>query len=267
MFRWICCIAIIAMFTLPASADWIPEDGHKMHWPQEPLLGGMDIGFSGSTLADDWQCSGTGPVDDLHFWISCPEFSDNGPIGPDVAGTSLPVTAEPEIPGFTIQIYSDNPEGPLGFSQPDTLLWERFFIFDELVVLEQPPNLQSWYDPSTQEFIPDNHDTWGLVNITEIPDPFVQQQGEIYWLAITVGQGPAIPGTPVDPDMCTLGWKESGSDHFNDDAVWLDYSGAWMELRDPRSGESLDLAFVVTPEPTAMLLLGCGAVAILRRRG
>jgi len=168
--------------------------------------------------------------------------------------------------GFTVQIYSDNPEGPLGYSQPADLLWQREFSLAQLTILPQDPDLQGWLDPSTQEFIPENHDTWALVNITEIPDPFLQTEGEIYWLAITVGLEPLIPGGPVNPE-CPLGWKQSGSQQFNDDAVWMDPSGMWMELRDPLNRDnSLDLAFVITPEPTTMLLLGCGAVAILRRR-
>ena len=51
-----------------------------------------------------------------------------------------------------------------------------------------------------------------------------------------------------------IGWKQSGSAHFNDDAVWYSKSsGRWMELRDPQTRESIDLAFVITggqPAPT-----------------
>ena len=66
------------------------------------------------------------------------------------------------------------------------------------------------------------------------------------------------------------GWKTSGSPQFMDDAVWGDdFAGGvteWNELVDPQTGQSLDLAFVITPEPTSMALLGLGGLAVLRRR-
>ena len=73
------------------------------------------------------------------------------------------------------------------------------------------------------------------------------------------------------------GWKTT-LDHWNDDAVWADFdiAGAkqaddfWHELRDPLNGESLDMAFVITPEPsTVAMLLGVGLIGLFayaRRR-
>lgn len=86
--------------------------------------------------------------------------------------------------------------------------------------------------------------------------PFIQQQGTIYWL-----------GLHVDVDPLTsqqIGWKTS-LNHWNDDGVfWDDFGGmgmAWQELRDPLTLESLDLAFVITPEPSTWAML-VGALAI-----
>ena len=53
-----------------AIADWDPDDGHKMHFPQEPDPNGWDVNFHDWMLGDDWKCSETGPVTDIHFWIS-----------------------------------------------------------------------------------------------------------------------------------------------------------------------------------------------------
>ena len=81
------------------------------------------------------------------------------------------------------------------------------------------------------------------------------------------------------------GWKTS-QDHFMDDAVFTDVvnidglypgdvvpggpAGAtapyWRELIDLRTGESLDLAFVITPEPATMSLLVIGGIGVLARR-
>ena len=43
----------------------------KMHFPQLPDPNGWDVKADGGLcLADDWQCDGTGPVRDIHFWGS-----------------------------------------------------------------------------------------------------------------------------------------------------------------------------------------------------
>jgi len=51
-----------------------------------------------------------------------------------------------------------------------------------------------------------------------------------------------------------------------DDAVWygLD-TERWIELRDPITGESLDMAFVITPEPATLALLALGGLGVLGR--
>ena len=55
----------------PALADWDPGDGHKMHYPQLPDEDGWDVkAIDGICLADDWLCTESGPVTDIHFWGS-----------------------------------------------------------------------------------------------------------------------------------------------------------------------------------------------------
>lgn len=56
-----------------------------------------------------------------------------------------------------------------------------------------------------------------------------------------------------------------------DDAVWADWLPGQMmtnrqPLTDPLTGTSLDLAFVITPEPLSLALLAAGGLALLRRR-
>lgn len=64
-------LACVALLAAPAIADWHPGDGHKMHFPQLPDENGWDVNASGGIcLADDWMCSETGPVSDIHFWGS-----------------------------------------------------------------------------------------------------------------------------------------------------------------------------------------------------
>ena len=80
---------------------------------------------------------------------------------------------------------------------------------------------------------------------------------EAYWLDISA--------FIEDPQETHWGWKTSYL-HWEDDAVW-GHLGAndWQPLHDPRTGETLDMAFVITPEPASICLLGLGLV-LLRRR-
>ena len=74
-----------------------------------------------------------------------------------------------------------------------------------------------------------------------------------------------------------IGWKTTLQDlEFNDDAVFAEDPaggvGNWQELWEygDIGGRSLDMAFVITPEPgTLVMLFGAGLIAaltLLRRR-
>jgi len=228
-------------------ADWDPGDGYKMHYPQLPKPGGLDVEFVESTLADDWLCTESGPVTDIHFWVSW------------MADQWRPIDL------INVGIFSDilaDPQDPTSYSMPGQPLWTRTFEPDRFTVRPMAPDFQDWFDPSQQwpgNFGLDDHDIWQQINIEPITDPFIQEAGTIYWLAVN------IPGPFV-------GWKESESEHFNDDAVWWNEADeAWIELRhpDPTLNYSLDLAFVITtPEPgaVALLLPFLGCMLLMRRR-
>jgi hypothetical protein len=81
------------------------------------------------------------------------------------------------------------------------------------------------------EIIPVLHFFYYQINIPEIPEPFIQEEGEIYWLVITIDAFP--------PQF--VGWKNS-LDYFMDHAVWND-SVIWMRI------DGIDFAFVITGEP------------------
>jgi len=217
--------------TADCGCIWEPGDLHKMHWPQRPKTGGWDIEFGGSVLADDWGCTESGPVEDIHFWIS---WMDN---------------QVQSIGGFKITIYSDIPDpdrdGP-AYSMPGQALWSKEFASGDFLVHDMPSDLQSWFDPSTGEYLAQDHRRWQQIDICTLDDPFIQKEGTIYWLAVDFGQLPFV------------GWKQSGSDHFNDDAVWLlPGTQSWNELRDPITGRSLDLSFVITGgQPSVELEFG-----------
>ncbi len=256
-------VGALMLLAVPAVADWIPEDGHKMHWPQLPDPYGWDVDIvSPNVVADDWRCSGTGPVRDIHLWFSLEQD-----------GLGDPMAVVGQIEWLRLAIHKDipDPDGPTGplYSMPGELLWEYYPPETQI-----PPvpgqGVQGWASPVEGEWRPDDHNLFFQGNIVDIPDPFIQQEGEIYWLDVSVG-------FPDSYDGPRIGWKTTLQDlEFNDDAVYrveaLAGGPQWEELWEygDRGGHSLDMAFVITPEPgTLAMLAGVGLVglaALARRR-
>lgn len=235
-------------------ADWNVGDPHKMHYPQLPDRSpvGIDVDAR-STLADDFLCTKTGPITDIHIWSS---FRND----------LLPPTGLPESLAIRLSIHEDIPMGPGGYSQPGLLLWE--YIANPLTyrVRSDGHGPEGWWTPWENIYEPNNH--FGLWQYNFYIDPqlaFVQEAGRIYWLDVQL----------LDPGVM-WGWKTS-IDYFNDDAVYWDpIMGGWKEMRyppgHPMYGQSVDLAFVITPEPGSLLALSTGLSgffgisALLRRR-
>ena len=206
---------------------------HKMHYPQYPDPAGWDVFMPTLQhvyeIGDDWLCSETGYVEDIHFWVSWKE---------DIVPQNLDIE-------FHIKIFSDipAPESNTGYSMPGTILWQRTFgpgsyVYEE--VFEHP---QGWLNP----FVPDaeymlwDHDICHKVDILNIPDPFLQEEGTVYWLVLSANMPETVP---------QIGWKTS-LDHFNDVAVWYNPFTAWgwELLLDPVNQHDLSLAFVINGNP------------------
>jgi hypothetical protein len=208
------CTLLITTGTI-AVADWDIDDGHKMHWPQLPDPNGWDVDFHDYLLGDDWKCSESGPITDIHFWIS---WFDDMVL---------------DIPWIKVFIYSNNPEPP---SSPAELLWSRTFDIDQFIIAGPWNGDQGWLWPYG-EYIEHNHFLYWQINIPEIDDPWHQVEGEIYWLVI---------GMPYFDPPTAVGWKTS-QDHFEDAAVWGG-EGNWEPIYDPLTGDNIDFAFVITGE-------------------
>lgn len=215
---------LILCATLTVYADWSPSDGHKMHFPQLPDPCGWDIDLRDYWLADDWQCSKTGEVNDIHFWVSCAK---------DGGGT---------ISSVQVKIYSNDPNPP--FSKPRNLLWSRTFPSSGFVVRLDPAYGDEGYwipdtnVPELYQLYPHDHRRYSQVNIKDINDPFVQVEGQIYWLSLRV--------TLSEPDR-RVGWKTS-LDHFMDTAV-IKFPWGWSPLYEPNTTMPIDFSFVITGGP------------------
>jgi hypothetical protein len=103
--------------------------------------------------------------------------------------------------------------------------------------------MQGWYDPLLNFWDPADHVDYFRYDINNIPEPFVQDSGTIYWLNI---MAQVVP--PAWPDPPLWGWKTSLV-HWEDDGVWALFDPPdfnWNPLEDPITGVTLDLAFVIT---------------------
>ena len=232
----LCILFLFGLFGSLAIADWDPGDGHKMHFPQLPDEVGWDVRDTDpEMLADDWECSQTGPVDDIHFWGSWRDLDGDqiGNVG--------------NITEFIVRIYTDIPadQNPFGYSMPGALLREWHFSFTDIQVrhVDPPLYLEGWYDPTLlppgDVVVNDHGDYWqyNIINISEmVIDPFVQIEGTIYWLSVSAVVTAATP----QPEW---GWKTS-IDHFNDDAVrWDPIDSRWVELFEPPRVNNFNVAF------------------------
>jgi hypothetical protein len=232
-------VAALGCGSTLAWADWDVGDPYKMHFPQLPDPNGWDINITGTgnLVADDWQCTQTGPVSDIHFWYS---------VQGDDLGTS--------INSVTATIYGDIPvSGTVPFSRPGSLLWSGTFGVGAFQSRFSGTGTQGFASPQegTPGWVRPDHIVFNQTNITGIADPFVQTAGTIYWLGLSV----QVTGTSL------IGWKTS-LDAFQDDSTFLGTNGLWNELVKPEifGGQSLHQAFVITPEPTTVALVSIGGL-------
>ena len=242
----------VLLTSSPALADWVVGDPYKMHFPQLPDPNGLDVSFEKPRmLADDWLCTETGPVRDIHFWVSHREDE------------------VPALIGLNVEIFANIPAPTGGFSKPGESLWQGDLFAGDFVreIGTGGTGDQGWYDPVTGQYVPSDHDSYFQINLTTVKDPFIQQEGEIYWLGISIDTTNADGWKTADLDSYPAPYTGS---HFEDDAVFRVGNGIWRELHypsgHPRGGQSIDLAFVITvPEPASLDLLLLGSALLLRR--
>ncbi len=204
-------------------------------WLQRPDLSeyGVDVDMTEVQLADDFYCTASGPITDIHIWTS-------------FLNDELPTEGLDSL-SFILNLYSDVPVGPENpdYSHPGDLLWSRSYTPGTYnVALISSGTEEWWHDPLTGTWLFPG-DTQVFQYDFDIPpdEAFRQTEGTIYWLGVSYA-------LPPGPDTVGVGWKSS-LEQWNDSATWYNPAGmTWQELRyggeHPDAGDSMDLAFAIT---------------------
>ena len=217
----------------------------EVKWIQRPdeTRNGIDIRIDRHdqirrVLADDFECTRTGPITDVHFWGSW-----KGDPVPKGYIYSIHLSIHKDVPA--------DPVNPDSYSHPGELLWERDFTqneFTETLYKDIAPDYEWWWDVYDASVGPDpvgDQKIWQYDIYIDESEAFIQEgtldNPEVYWLDIY-----------VLTEFGDFGWKTS-SEHWNDDAVAGNPAGTspqWRELRYPPNhpyfGESIDMAFAIT---------------------
>jgi len=234
-------------FAGPASDGEVEDYLVKLSplkWLQPPDLTPNGVDVNGEfVLADDFQCTQSGPITDIHIW---------GSFLHDYEG--LPPQALSNLT-FILTIYSDLPAGdprnPFPYSIPDEALWRvnigpgQYGVGRTAAI---PPPGEWWHTPPNNEWIPGaDQFCYQFDFYFDRTNAFRQVKDTVYWLSV---QCPAA-------DQFLLGWKTTDIEfQWNDDAVWaFQANGPWAELRygdghpyGMPPGLSMDLAFALSTE-------------------
>jgi len=253
-------VALAGVFLLFAAVQ-VQADLDIPKWLQQPDLTnrGVDVFIPPGGMADDFLCMSPIPITDVHIWGSWKND----------------LVADPARLGFVLAFFTDVPAvpGAQSFSHPGDPVWAHEFgagTYQSRLYYEHSEAVEGWFNPVSGEYVPNNHKQVWQYNFLFPEDPFFQQgtdqQPIVYWLGVL----PVIQGE--GPANEQFGWKTSVM-HWNDDAVWNDSTEPPPVMYElfyppghPYAGQSIDLAFAITPEPATLALLALGGVGLLARR-
>ncbi len=240
LFSWAFVATVVILLTAAAGAaatscTWQAGQPFKMHWPQMPDLSaaGMDVSFAKATLADDFKCTAGGAITGIHIWASF--ANDVLPKG----GAGAPT--------FVVSIMADVPADGRRPSQPGQTLWTRTFKAGEYTFQEVNDGPEDLYEPVTDAYLAVNHRKAYQYNFCIADSPFVQQEGTVYWLTISVA-----PNANYD-----IGWKTTAPRYrWNDIAACAPAAGAWSPMDYPKghvyAEQPIGLSFVINGDDAAV---------------
>jgi hypothetical protein len=238
-------VMLLAAWSARAQTQPCPET-NGVKWLAPPQVdGGWDVKDSRDNivLADDFACTTTGPITDIHIW---------GSWLSDVHGV---------ITNFWLGIYDDVPavtnlpSGSVTPSHPGTkLLWQQSFLPTQFAENFYAVGSEQFYDPATQGILGSDSQAWYYCFYPT--NPFVQQglanQPTNYWLAARA---------QLAPDQSLYGWKTSLRT-YNDAAVWGTVganglpAGNWQSMTNFQTQQPINLAFKLTT-PTNAIPTNC----------
>jgi hypothetical protein len=234
----------VLVFLLAITADaraQVECITNNIKYVQPPNLAGYDVADSLQyVLADDFVCTQTGPITDIHIW---------GSWLSNVHGT---------ITNFVLGIYSDvpaitNAAGQVTPSHPGNLLWSGQFPQGQFAESEIGPSQEQYISPGSVTVIGTDSQVWYYCFVPT--DPYTQT-GSIsapvtYWLA-AYAEGNFAPQFNETPQY---GWKTTATVQ-NDTSVNSPWPGVmppagapWTPTTTPQNSpvgaQPLDLAFML----------------------
>jgi hypothetical protein len=220
----------------PARADWPNTNATKFVQQPDITTNGMDIFFENypTILADDFICTNTGPITDIHLWLSSLQ---NAPAS---------------NAHFELSIWEDVPANPAAgtLSHPGKRLWREVLFPGDYTVRVLQTNLMETFwnlDPAVPQFMGPDHT---LFQYNFYPkQPYIQTgttvNPKVYWLGVSMQNDDPFQGwktstNHLGPDFAVLG-------HY--DASGTNVTG-WKTLFDPRfANVGLDFSFALTTTP------------------
>jgi hypothetical protein len=192
------------------------------------LAGPYTNAAQATMLADDFICTQTGPISDIHVW-----------------GSWLNDKVDPRAT-FWLGIWSDVPKAGTVPSHPGELLWwQQFSPGQYRSAVDKTVQFEQFYTPTTPpRVLGQDHQIWKYDFFPQ--NPFTQtgtpNQRTNYWLSVVVSNSPGK----------FFGWKTT-PDHYNDVAAFVPaqlgpifpaITLPWQVL--PGPGQGKELAFMIT---------------------
>jgi hypothetical protein len=235
LWRIMCISAVItALLSVSSQASYVQPadlDGWAIPSYSKPLV-----------VSDDWVSPFTGVVTEMNFWLAWKG---------DVEGD----TYTPAI----LYISTDNDLGSMHV--PGDIAWISYYSGDTQRDLPAGTVDQGWYSPAfpghgmPEEVAPHDHAQLRQLSVTNLVDAPTVQAGQRYWITMYIH---ATSGG-------SIGWSTSASQTGMPATYDDPDDGQWKQLSDPLTGEPLDMAFEIIPEPSTLLLGVLGGWFIMRR--